>query len=148
MPRKKKAEKEQDNIRMETETRTLFHKFTADDINAVNEKIAELSEKKNEFDEKRKFVTDIVKGCAAEIALAIESKSAGGEDRQMDCPVEINYTTGKRIVKHPETGEVIEERNLSSDERTPDLFEGEQQETETEDGEEPAEEFPGNEEEE
>ncbi len=148
MPRKKKAEQEKDNIKMETETRTLFHKFTEEDINAVNEKIAELSEKKNEFDEKRKFVTDIVKGCAAEIALAIKSKNDGGEDRQMDCPVEINYTTGKRIVKHPETGEVIEERNLSLDERTPDLFEGEQQGTETEDGEEPAEEFPGNEEEE
>ncbi len=148
MPRKKKAEKEQDNIKMETETRTLFHKFTEDDINVVNEKIAELSEKKNEFDEKRKFVTDIVKGCAAEIALAIKSKNDGGEDRQMDCPVEINYTTGKRIVKHPDTGEVIEERNLSSDERTPDLFGGEQQGTETEDGEEPAEKFPGNEEEE
>lgn len=137
MPRKKKAEKEQDNIKMETETRTLFHKFTEDDINAVNEKIAELSEKKNEFDEKRKFVTDIVKGCAAEIALAIKSKNDGGEDRQMDCPVEINYTTGKRIVKHPDTGEVIEERNLSSDERQQDLFsqEGEGEEESAEEDE-------------
>ena len=122
MPRKKKAEQEQDNIKMETETRTLFHKFNEDDINAVNEKIAELSEKKNEFDEKRKFVTDIVKGCAAEIALAIKSKNDGGEDRQMDCSVEINYTIGKRIVKHPETGEILEERFLTADEKQDNLF--------------------------
>lgn len=117
-------EVKQENIQTETETRTLFHKFTEEDINVVNEKIAELSAKKNEFDEKRKYVTDIVKGCDAEIKMAIKSKEEGGEDRQLECPVEINYTTGKRIVKHPETGEVLEECNLSSDERTPGLFEG------------------------
>ena len=143
-----KEEVKQENIKTETETRTLFHKFTEEDINVVNEKIAELSAKKNEFDEKRKYTSDIVKGCDAEIKMVIKSKEEGGEDRQMECPVEINYTTGKSIVKHPETGEILEERNLSSDERTPDLFEGEQQGSENGDGEEQQEELPGDEEEE
>ena len=70
----------------------------------------------------------IVKGTDGEIKKALAAKNEGGEDRDMECPVIINYTQGTYTVKHPETGIVIESRPLKDEERQPDLFPEEQPE--------------------
>lgn len=125
MPRRKKDEQDvpqQDDIKTDLTKRRLFHEFTEDDIHILNEKIAELTEKKEKFSEEAKTVQAIVKGTDGEIKKALAAKNEGGEDRDMECPVIINYTQGTYTVKHPETGIVIESRPLKDEERQPDLF--------------------------
>lgn len=131
MPRRKKDEQDvpqQDDIKTDLTKRRLFHEFTEDDIHILNEKIAELTEKKEKFAEEAKTVQAIVKGTDGEIKKALAAKNEGGEDRDMECPVIINYTQGTYTVKHPETGIVIESRPLKDEERQPDLFQAEQPE--------------------
>lgn len=70
----------------------------------------------------------IVKGTDGEIKKALAAKNEGGEEREMECPVIINYTQGTYTVKHPETSIVIESRPLKDEERQPDLFPAEQPE--------------------
>ena len=131
MPRRKKDEQDvqpQDDIKTDLTKRRLFHEFTEDDIHILNEKIAELTEKKEKFSEEAKTVQAIVKGTDGEIKKALSAKNEGGEEREMECPVIINYTQGTYTVKHPETGIVIESRPLKDEERQPDLFQAEQPE--------------------
>lgn len=131
MPRRKKDEQDvqpQDDIKTDLTKRRLFHEFTEDDIHILNEKIAELTEKKEKFSEEAKTVQAIVKGTDGEIKKALSAKNEGGEERDMECPVIINYTQGTYTVKHPETGIVIESRPLKDEERQPDLFQAEQPE--------------------
>ena len=126
MPRKKttapETANEQDNITTDLEKRRLFHEFTEEDIDILNEKIAELTEKKEKFADEAKTMASIAKGAENEIKKAIREKNEGGEEREMECPVIINYTKGTRTVKHPETGIVIEERPLKQDELQQPLF--------------------------
>lgn len=131
MPRRKKDEQDvqpQDDIKTDLTKRRLFHEFTEDDIHILNEKIAELTEKKEKFSEEAKTVQAIVKGTDGEIKKALSAKNEGGEEREMECPVIINYTQGTYTVKHPETGIVIESRPLKDEERQLDLFQAEQPE--------------------
>ena len=56
MPRRKKDEQDvpqQDDIKTDLTKRRLFHEFTEDDIHILNEKIAELTEKKEKFSEEK-----------------------------------------------------------------------------------------------
>lgn len=132
MPKAKKAaeEQKQDEVKTDLEKRRLFHEFTEEDYNILNEKIAELTEKKEKFTDEAKTMASIAKGAENEIKKALKDKAEGGEEREMECPVVINYTKGTRTVKHPETGIVIEERPLNTEERQQDLFAGEQTENE------------------
>ncbi len=123
MPRTKKQEQEQPSVKTDVVKRRLFHEFTEDDIHILNEKIAELTEKKEKFTEEAKTLAAIVKGTDGEIKKALASKAEGGEEREMECPVTINYTAGTYTVTHPETGVVIESRPLKAEERQQDLFE-------------------------
>lgn len=121
---------QEDKVKTDLEKRRLFHEFNEDDLNALNEKIAELTEKKEKFADESKTMASIAKGAENEIKKALKDKAEGGEEREMMCPVIINYTKGTRTVKHPETGIVIEERPLNTEERQQDLFAGEQTENE------------------
>lgn len=126
MPSKKKNEQDvQLDIKTDIVKRRLFHEFTEDDVHILNEKIAELTEKKEKFSEEAKTVAAIVKGTDGEIKKALAAKAEGGEEREMECPVIINYTEGTYTVKHPETGVVIESRPLKADERQQGLFDEE-----------------------
>ena len=129
MPKKKPQAEEvnQDEIKTDLIKRRLFHEFTEDDVHILNEKIAELTEKKEKFSEEAKTVAAIVKGTDGEIKKALASKNEGGEEREMMCPVIINYTEGTYTVKHPETGIVIESRPLKQEERQQNLFPEEEQ---------------------
>ena len=123
MTKKMAATAEQEeSIKTELEDREVFHKFTEEDLNIINEKIAELTEKKEKFSDEQKTVAAIVKGTDGEIKKALKAKAEGGEERHLMCPVIINSTKGTRTVKHPETGDIIEERNLTPDERQQELF--------------------------
>lgn len=128
MPKAKKAVEvmQEDEVKTDLEKRRLFHEFNEEDLNALNEKIAELTEKKEKFANDSKTMASIAKGAEYEIKKALKEKAEGGEKREMMCPVIINYTKGTRTVKHPETGVVIEERLLNTEERQLDLFAGEQ----------------------
>lgn len=134
MPKKKtqttapETANEQDNITTDLEKRRLFHEFTEEDIDILNEKIAELTEKKEKFADEAKTMASIAKGAENEIKKTIRDKNEGGEEREMECPVIINYTKGTRTVKHPETGIVIEERPLKQDELQQPLFKQEGEE--------------------
>lgn len=119
---KKKAEETKQDIQYTSEKRRLFHKFTEEDENILNEKVTELTRKKEKFAEEAKLHASIAKGAECEIQKTIAALDEGGEEREMECPVEVNFTQGVRIVKHPETDEVIETRDLTADERQP-LFE-------------------------
>lgn len=135
MPKAKKdvaveETKQEDEVKTDLEKRRLFHEFNEEDLNALNEKIAELTEKKEKFADESKTMASIAKGAENEIKKALKDKAEGGEEREMMCPVIINYTKGTRTVKHPETGIVIEERPLNTEERQQDLFAGEQTENE------------------
>lgn len=112
-------------IKTDIVKRRLFHKFTEDDVHILNEKIAELTEKKEKFSEEAKTVAAIVKGTDGEIKKALAAKAEGGEEREMECPVTINYTEGSYTVTHPETGVVIESRPLKAEERQQGLFDEE-----------------------
>lgn len=126
MPRKKKTEQDvQPDIKTDIVKRRLFHEFTEDDVHILNEKIAELTEKKEKFSEEAKTVAAIVKGTDGEIKKALAAKAEGGEEREMECPVIINYTEGTYTVTHPETGVVIESRPLKAEERQQGLFDEE-----------------------
>lgn len=125
MPRKKVAEKK-DDIQRTSETRRLFHKFTEEDENILHEKVTELTRKKEKFAEEAKLHASIAKGAECEIQKTISALDEGGEEREMECPVEVNFTQGVRIVKHPETDEVIETRDLTADERQQPLFKEEE----------------------
>lgn len=126
MPRKKKNEQGAYlAIKTDIVKRRLFHKFTEDDVHILNEKIAELTEKKEKFSEEAKTVAAIVKGTDGEIKKALAAKAEGGEEREMECPVTINYTEGSYTVTHPETGVVIESRPLKAEERQQGLFDEE-----------------------
>lgn len=129
MPRKKKedvqAQKsagQADDIAQAVETRNLFHRFTEDEIDGLNEKVTELTEKKNAFAEKAKLMGDIAKGSDAEIKHTIGLIKEGGEERALECPVEINYTQSTYTVKHPETGDVLDVRPLTAAEKQRELF--------------------------
>ena len=129
MPRKKKEEVpaqksagQADDIAQAVETRNLFHRFTEDEIDGLNEKVTELTEKKNAFAEKAKLMGDIAKGSDAEIKHTIGLIKEGGEERALECPVEINYTQNTYTVKHPETGDVLDVRPLTAKEKQRDLF--------------------------
>lgn len=121
---------QEDEVKTDLEKRRLFHEFNEEDLNALNEKIAELTEKKEKFADESKTMASIAKGAENEIKKALKDKAEGGEEREMMCPVIINYTKGTRTVKHPETGIVIEERPLNTEERQQDLFACEQTENE------------------
>ena len=126
MPKKKKSEQDvQFDIKTDVVKRRLFHEFTEDDVHILNEKIAELTEKKEKFSEEAKTVAAIVKGTDGEIKKALAAKAEGGEEREMECPVTINYTAGTYTVTHPETGVVIESRPLTAEERQQGLFDEE-----------------------
>ena len=131
MPKAKKAvaveeTKQEDEVKTDLEKRRLFHEFNEEDLNALNEKIAELTEKKEKFADESKTLASIAKGAENEIKKALKDKAEGGEEREMMCPVIINYTKGTRTVKHPETGIVIEERPLNTEERQQELFPAEE----------------------
>ncbi len=131
MPKAKKAvaveeTKQEDEVKTDLEKRRLFHEFNEEDLNALNEKIAELTEKKEKFSDESKTMASIAKGAENEIKKALKDKAEGGEEREMMCPVIINYTKGTRTVKHPETGIVIEERQLNTEERQQELFPAEE----------------------
>ena len=129
MPRKKKEDVQSqksagqaDDIAQAVETRNLFHRFTEDEIDGLNEKVTELTEKKNAFAEKAKLMGDIAKGSDAEIKHTIGLIKEGGEERALECPVEINYTQNTYTVKHPETGDVLDVRPLTAAEKQRELF--------------------------
>ena len=128
MPRKKseavEAEEKQ-NIQYTSEKRRLFHKFTEEDENILHEKVTELTRKKEKFAEEAKLHASIAKGAECEIQKTIAALDEGGEEREMECPVTVNFTEGVRIVKHPETEEIIETRELKPEERQQPLFEEE-----------------------
>lgn len=129
MPRKRATEQaiekclpQQDEIETALETRTLFHHFTEEELAGLNEKVTDLTEKKNAFAEKAKLMGDIAKGSEAEIKHTIGLIKEGGEERALDCPVIINYTQNTYTVKHPETGDVLDQRPLTAKEKQRDLF--------------------------
>lgn len=129
MPRKKttvpaetQTQEQQDDMSTALETRTLFHRFTEDEIDGLNEKVTELTEKKNAFAEKAKLMGDIAKGSEAEIKHTIRLIKEGGEERSLECPVIINYTQNTYTVKHPETGDVLDQRPLTAAEKQRELF--------------------------
>lgn len=131
MPKAKKVvvveeTKQEDEVKTDLEKRRLFHEFNEEDLNALNEKIAELTEKKEKFADESKTMASIAKGAENEIKKALKDKAEGGEEREMMCPVIINYTKGTRTVKHPETGIIIEERPLNTEERQQELFPAEE----------------------
>ena len=127
MPRKKVAEQEKkQDIQYTSEKRRLFHKFTEEDENILHEKVTELTRKKEKFAEEAKLHASIAKGSECEIQKTISAHDEGGEEREMECPVVINYTEGTYTVKHPETDEVIETRDLKPEERQRPLFEEEE----------------------
>ena len=103
----------------------MFHKFTEEDENVLHEKVTELTRKKEKFAEEAKLHASIAKGVECEIQKTISALDEGGEEREMECPVVINYTEGTYTVKHPETDEVIETRDLKPEERKQSLFEEE-----------------------
>lgn len=134
------AKKEKGNVQYTSEKRRLFHEFTESDINIVNAKVTELTKKKEEFAEEAKLQASIAKGAECEIKKALQSLDEGGEEREMDCLVVIDFSAGTYTVKHPETGEVIEERGLTPDERQQSLFDDdegaeEKLDSESDDGE-------------
>lgn len=125
MPKKTKAEKEQEtqkNIEEAWETRTIFHRFTESEIQGLNEKVTELSKKSREFSEKKKLLDSIVKGTEAEITKTLKELDEGGEERSMDCPVILDYAEKTYTVKHPDTGDVLDQRPLTAKELQQDLF--------------------------
>lgn len=126
MPRKKVVEAKPENIQYTSEKRRLFHKFTEEDENVLHEKVTELTRKKEKFAEEAKLHASIAKGAECEIQKTISALDEGGEEREMECPVVINYTEGTYTVKHPETDEVIETRDLKPEERQQPLFEDEE----------------------
>lgn len=139
MPKKKATEKalpQQDEIETALETRTLFHHFTEEELAGLNEKVTELTEKKNAFAEKAKLMGDIAKGSEAEIKHTIGLIKDGGEERSLECPVILNYTQNTYTIKHPETGDVLDQRPLTAAEKQRELFpqqgEGEPVQEETE----------------
>ena len=126
MSRKKVTEEKKEDIQYTSEKRRLFHKFTEEDENILHEKVTELTRKKEKFAEEAKLHASIAKGAECEIQKTISALDEGGEEREMECPVEVNFTQGVRIVKHPETDEVIETRDLTADERQQPLFKEEE----------------------
>ena len=126
MPKKKAEETKKEDIQYTVEKRRLFHKFTEADENIQNEKVTELTRKRDKFAEEAKLHASIAKGADCEIKKTIALLDEGGEEREMDCPVVINYTAGTYTVKHPETDEVIETRDLKPEERQQPLFEEEE----------------------
>ena len=120
MPKKKATEKalpQQDEIETALESRNLFHHFTEEELAGLNEKVTDLTEKKNAFAEKAKLMSDIAKGSEAEIKHTIGLIKEGGEERALECPVIINYTQNTYTVKHPETGDVLDQRPLTAKEK-------------------------------
>lgn len=129
MPRKKATETaktqnhpQQDEIETALESRNLFHHFSEEELAGLNEKVTELTEKKNAFAEKAKLMGDIAKGSEAEIKHTIGLIKEGGEERALECPVIVNYTQNTYTVKHPETGDVLDQRPLTAKEKQRDLF--------------------------
>ena len=116
------ANEEKHDIETALETRTLFHHFTESEINSLNEKVTELTKKSREFAEKKKLMDSIVKGTDAEITNTIKAIDEGGENRSLDCPVIIDYTENTYVVKHPETGDVLDKRPLTAAEQQRPLF--------------------------
>ena len=123
---KKKEEAVQGHIANTTEKRRLFHEFTFDDINTLNAKVTELTKKKEEFSEEAKLHASIAKGAECEIKKTLQALDEGGEEREMECPVIIDYKEGTYTVKHPETDVVVETRPLKTEERQEPLFKDEQ----------------------
>ena len=122
-PEEQKTEKEEDGWQpYALEKRRLIHEFTEEDYNVLNEKIADLAEKEIEMDEKVKSYQAILKGTVTEKKEALKLRSDGYEEREFDCPVLVNYKLGKKVVKHPETGEILSTTFLTAAERQRPLF--------------------------
>ena len=80
-----------------------------------------------EMDEKVKSYQAILKGTTTEKKEALKLRAEGYEEREFECPVLVNYKLGKKIVKHPETGEIISTSFLTAEERQRPLFPEEEQ---------------------
>lgn len=102
--------------------RRLFHAFTEEDVAALNERLAELAEKRDEYETEAQTVSAILKGAKAEIKKTLALKAAGGEERAYECPAFFDWAENRFIVRHPETGAVIENRPMTAEERQRPLF--------------------------
>ena len=122
MTQKKKEEQPKD-VQYTSEKRRVFYAFNEEDINVLNAKVAELADKKEKFSNEAKLHADIAKGCQAEITVTLAALKEGGEEREAECPVTLDFKAGTRTVRHPETNELLYERPLTADERQQPLFE-------------------------
>jgi hypothetical protein len=108
-------------------TRELPYQLNAEELNNLGLEMAnqvatqgELEESKASFMTGYKKEMDEVKGAIKLVATKIRS---GLETRLIECRVEKDYLAGKVFVRRNDTGDLVEERAMSTEERQKHLFE-------------------------
>lgn len=111
----------------QTEFRNVSHaltesekkEYSADLVKALDT-VDKLSDEAEKVKKTYKDKIDTHGGIARQL---LSSLSAGREFRDMECPIVYDWKAGTRMILHPETGEIIEKRGVTNEERQMNLDE-------------------------
>lgn len=109
------------------QTRYLEVEFTVDEIVEMRRRISinltELSRKKDALKSLQKQMQGEIALLDAEVNLLADKANAGKEMRNVEVESKTDWKKNRIIVKRIDTGEIVEDRALRSDELQKDLIE-------------------------
>jgi len=100
---------------------TIDVPLTRDDITEMADRIAKLDEQVDTVKNEKKASTakcnGILKGIEAEIKHKLKCIRNRSVSREFACNVEYDYETGKVTYRDADTGKILEERDMTNEER-------------------------------
>jgi len=131
---KKKIETQDKNIRKFKETRTLKVKLTDPEVLEFADQLARSVDESTRLEEEKKALTDSFKAKITEVEAKIQKLTNYVRNRYdyrpVDCEQTMDNNKGTSVIVRIDTNEVIEERNLTYEERQGNLFKDDEEETE------------------
>ncbi|MDR0645975.1 MAG: hypothetical protein LBG46_03130 [Elusimicrobiota bacterium] len=99
------------------EKRRVMHRYDNRDMDRINAKIVACLDKMEEVEAERSAVSARIKDIKDEINGLRKSREEQGEWRNLECEVRFHWSRGKKQIIHPETGIVIEELDITPEDR-------------------------------
>lgn len=109
----------------EVYTKTLTVKLTADEIKAYGEELASLCDKIAEEEEDKRLAnknaSDRIRGLQQKVTAITPRIQDGEEIRAVECDVDMDYDSYTVTISRQDTGEVVEVRPMTEEEKQPEL---------------------------
>jgi hypothetical protein len=104
-----------------TQNVSFEHNFTEEEMRGLAESMAAQEKKVADLEQEKKAAADRfkvqVEGAKAQLSIAAQKYRDGHETRFVDAKVRPDFTTGKVLFVHPDTGQVLRERTMTEDEK-------------------------------